>query len=74
MCKQWPFSQKSSPFVPKKLFSVCRLCVQNQSFINFEIYAMKLSVTKKGNEAKLTDLLAGKCATIKQVLISKFAF
>ena len=35
---------------------------------------MKLSVTKKGNEAKLTDLLAEKCATIKQVLISKFAF
>ena len=35
---------------------------------------MKLSVTKKGNEAKLTDLSARKCATIKQVLISKFAF
>ena len=35
---------------------------------------MKLSVTKKGSEAKLTDLSARKCATIKQVLISKFAF
>ena len=35
---------------------------------------MRLSVTKKGNEAKLTDLSARKCATIKQVLISKFAF
>ena len=31
---------------------------------------MKLSVTKKGNEAKPTDLSARKCATIKQVLIS----
>ena len=35
---------------------------------------MKLSVTKKGSETKLTDLSARKCATIKQVLISKFAF
>ena len=35
---------------------------------------MKLSVTKKSNEAKLTDLGASNCATTKQVLISKFAF
>ena len=31
---------------------------------------MKLAV----NEAKLTGLWAGNCATIQQVLISKFAF
>ena len=61
-------------FGPKKLLSVCRLCIQDQSFINFEIHAMKVSVTKKSNEAKLTDLGAGNCATIKQILISKFAF
>ena len=35
---------------------------------------MKLSVTQKSNKAKLADLGARNCATIKQVLISKFAF
>ena len=60
--------------MPKKLFFVCRLCIQDQSFINFEIYAMKLSVAKKGDETKLTDLRARNYSTIKQVLISKFVF
>ena len=36
---------------------------------------MKLSVTQKSNKAKLAALLARNCTTtIKQVLISKFAF
>ena len=35
---------------------------------------MKLSVAKKGDETKLTDLRARNYSTIKQVLISKFVF
>ena len=55
---------------PEKLFNVCRVFIQDQSFNNFENDTMKLSV----NEAKLTGLWARNCATIQQALISKFAF
>jgi len=58
-----PLSQKSGL---GKLFCVCRVYIQNQSFNNFENDAVKLSV----NEAKLTK----NCATIQQILILKFAF
>ena len=55
---------------PGKLFFVCRVCIQDQSFNNFENGTMKLSL----NEAKLTGFWAGNCGTIQQVLISKFVF
>ena len=54
----------------EKLFYVCRVCTQDQSFNYFEIDTMRLSV----NEAKLTGLWAGNCCTIKLVFISNFAF
>ena len=54
----------------EKLFYVCRVCTQEQSFNYFEIDTMRLSV----NEAKLTGLWAGNCCTIKLVFISNFAF
>ena len=44
------FSQQGPVY--KKLFYVCRVCIQDQSFNNFENDTMKLSV----NEAKLTGL------------------
>ena len=48
-----PVSRKSPYlFGPEKLFYVCRVCIQDQSFINFENDTMKLSFS----EAKLTDL------------------
>ena len=53
-----------------KLFFVCRVCIQDQSFNNFENGTMKLSL----NEAKLTGFWAGNCGTIQQVFISKFVF
>ena len=37
---------------PGRLFYVCRVCSQDQSFNNFENNTMKLTV----NEGKLTDL------------------
>ena len=47
------FSKVSITFRARKLFYVCRVCVQDQSFNNFENDTiMKLSV----NEAKLTGL------------------
>ena len=46
------------------------VCIQYQSFIDFETDIMKLSV----NEAKVTDLWTRNCATIQLDLISKFAF
>ena len=46
-------------------------CLHSRStFNNFENDTMKLSV----NEPKLTSLWAWNCATIQQVLMSKFAF
>ena len=47
---------------PGKLFFVCRVCIQDQSFNNFENGTMKLSL----NEAKLTGFWAGNCGTIQQ--------
>ena len=46
------------------------VCIPDQRFNNFENDTMKLSV----NEPKLTSLWAWNCATIQQVLMSKFAF
>ena len=57
-------------FGPGKLFCVCCVFIQEQSFNNFENNKMKLSV----NEAKLTGLWARNCATIQLVWILKFAF
>ena len=53
---------------PRKLFYVCRVCIQD--FNNSENGTMKLSL----NEAKLTGLWARNCADIQQVLILKFDF
>ena len=57
-------------FGPGKLFCVCCVCIQEQSFNNFENKTMKLSV----NEAKLTGLWTRNHATIQLVGILKFAF
>ena len=57
-------------FRARKAVYVCRVCIQDQSFNNFENDTMKLSV----NKAKFTGLCARNCATIQQVLILKFAF
>ena len=45
---------------PRKLFYVCRVCIQDLSFGNAENDTMKLSL----NEAKLTGLWARNCAAI----------
>ena len=55
---------------PRKLFYVCRVCIQDLNFNNSENGTMKLSL----NEAKLTGLWARNCADIQQVLILKFDF
>ena len=55
---------------PKSCFNLSQVCIQDQSFSNFENVKMKLPV----NEAKLTSLWARNFATIQQVLILKFAF
>ena len=55
---------------PRKLFHVCRVCIQDLSFSNSEKDTMKLSL----NEAKLTGLWARNCTDIQQVLILKFDF
>ena len=61
-----PVSRQSRQlFGPEKLFSVYNVCIQYQSFNNFENDTMKLLI----NKAKLTCLWARKCATIQQVLI-----
>ena len=50
---EWPVSRKSrNLFGPEELFYVFRVCIQGQSFNNFENDTMKLSV----NEARLTGL------------------
>ena len=56
-----------TPFLKRrrKVFYVCRVCIQDSSFNNSDNDAMKLSV----NEAKLTGLWARNCATITKVLI-----
>jgi len=71
-CQTWgPFLERPANFSgPEKLFYVCRVCNQDQSFNNFENDALKQSV----NEAKLTRLWARMFATIQVVLISKFSF
>ena len=51
-------------FESGKLFCVCRVCIQNQSFHNFKNYTLKLSVNKE----KLTDLCAGNSSHIQQLL------
>ena len=53
-------------FCLEKLFYVCLVYIQDQSFNNFENDTMKVSV----NEAKLTGLWARNWATIQLVLIS----
>ena len=55
---------------PRRLFYVCRVCIQDLSFSNSENDTMKLSL----NEAKLTGLWAKNCTAIQQVLILKFDF
>ena len=51
-----PVSRKSGKrFGPGKLFCVCRVCIYEQSFSNFENDTIKLSVVKK---TKLTGLWA----------------
>ena len=62
-----PISRKSHN---GKLFCVCCVCIQDQSFNNFENNTMDLSV----KEEKLTGAWARNCDTIQQVLIFKFAF
>ena len=57
-------------FGPGKLFWVCRIYIQDESFNNFDNDTTKLSV----NEAKSTGLWARNYATIQQGLILKFAF
>ena len=72
LCKsRGPVSRKFRELSgPGKLFCVCRIYIQDQSFNNFDNDIMKLSV----KEAKLTGLWATNFATIQQVLILKFAF
>ena len=65
-----PISRKSIYFFGlRKLFCVCCVCIQDQSFNNFENNTMDLSV----NEEKLTGVWSRNCDTIQQVLILKFA-
>ena len=64
------FSKVPITFGARKLFCVCGVCIQDQSFNNFENRTMKLSV----NEAILIGSWARNCGTIQQVLILKFAF
>ena len=54
----------------EKLFCVCWVYIQDESFNYFENDKIKVQV----NETKLTGLWARKCANIQQVLISKFPF
>jgi len=85
--KPWPFSKQETIFYcpgarflespdsfsdPKtKRFYVYRVCIQDQSFNNFENDSMKLSV----KEAKLTGLWARLTVLLYiQYLVSKFAF
>ena len=66
------FSKVPITFRARKAVYVYRVCIQDQSFNNFEneFDTIKLSA----NEVKLTGLCARKRATIQQVLILKVAF
>ena len=66
------FSKVPITFRTRKAVYVYRVCIQDQSFNNFEneFDTMKLSA----NEAKLAGLCARNRATIQQVLILKVAF
>ena len=59
------FSKVPIPFRARKavLCLICRVCIQDQSIINFENDTMKLSFS----EPKLTDLWARNCATFKWI-------
>ena len=63
------FSNVPVTFRARKAVCVCCVCVQDQSFNNFENNTMKLSV----DEAKLTGMWAWNCAAFQQVVILKFA-
>ena len=66
-----PFLERPGNFSGAEscFFFVWRVCIQDQSFNNFENDTMKLS----DNGAKLNGLWARNCAIIQQVLIFKFA-
>ena len=64
------FSKVPVTFRARKAVCVCCVCIQDQSFNNFENNTMKLSV----NEVKLTGLWARNCVTIQQLFILKSAF
>ena len=64
------FSKLPITFRARKPVLCLHVCIQYQSFNNFENAIMKLAA----NEAKLAGLWDRNCATIQQVLISKFAF
>ena len=55
------FSKVPVTFRARKAVYVCRVCIQDQSFNNFENDTMKLSL----NKAKFTGLWAKNCATIR---------
>ena len=63
------FSNVPVTFGARKAVCVCCVCVQDQSFNNFENNTMKLSV----DETKLTGMWAWNCAAFQQVVILKFA-
>ena len=58
-----PFLESADNIPGPKTSYVCRVCIHDQSFNNFENDTIKVSV----NEAKLTGLWARNCATIQQV-------
>ena len=65
-----PFLERPSDFFSPESCFVCHVCLQYQSFNNFESCTMKLSIKK----AKLTGLWAMNCASVQEVLILKFPF
>ena len=66
-CPQYPEVFANVNERPRKLFYVCRVCIQDLSFSNAENDTMKLSL----NEAKLTGLWAKNSAAIQQVFFFK---
>ena len=69
------FSKVPRTFRAWKLFYVCRVCTQDQSFNN-QINEIDIDneIISSVNKAKLTGLWARNCGTIQLVLISKFTF
>ena len=57
------FLEVPKSFRARNMFCACCVHIQDQSFNNFENNTMKLTV----NEAKLTGLWAGNCATIQRL-------